>query len=358
MKSKTIKPEKEFDINSFKLTDLPNVGPLKEKRLKEAGVRTPFDILVMGSLELSIVSNMDKEDAVNLVNKVRTKLEDAKVIIKKDSVQALRDHRAKQFHLPSKCNNLDSMMRGGVESQSCTELYAPEGAGKTQYVGSLVMECISNGIPVYYIGCEGTIGLERLEEIAKARGLTPNWDLLQLDEVEDTDRLETIIDHACGKVLENGIKLIVVDGAVGLYRLENDRGRGQLAQRQNDIKPIIRHLRGIADYLNVAVLFTNQVMDNPDGGMYGGDPIKAIGGHIVGHYFKYIIKFNKGGKNKRSATFVKSHMDALQNVEFWLNASGVSDQDLWDMPTEGMKEVNAKIGNESALVDKSVLLES
>src|SRR5574337_681280 len=125
MKSKVKKEEKEFSIDDFTLEDLPNVGPTKAKRLREAGVRTPFDILVMGSLELSIVSNMDKDDAVNLVNKVRTKLEDAKVIIKKDSVQALRDHRAKQFHLKSGCENLDSMMRGGVESQSCTELYAP-----------------------------------------------------------------------------------------------------------------------------------------------------------------------------------------------------------------------------------------
>lgn len=357
MKTKVKKETKDFDINNFTVESLPGVGPVKAKRMKENGVRTPWDIAVMGSLELSVECNMDKDEAKDLVKKVRDKLIEAGLMINKDSVESLRKHIEKRFHVASGCKGLDEMMRGGLESQACTEIYAPEGAGKTQYVNSIVVNSIANGQAVYYIGCEGTIDLERLDELAQARGLTLNYDLLFLDEVTDTDMLEEVVDHAIGKIQGKDVKLIVVDGAVGLYRLENDRGRGQLAQRQNDIKPMIRHLRGIADYLNIAVLFTNQVMDNPDSG-FGGDPIKAIGGHVVGHYVKYIIKFNKGGKNKRSATFVKSHKDALQNVEFYLNASGVSDTDIFELPSEGMKEVDKKLATDSAMVDKSLLLET
>ena len=357
LKTKKVKETKDFDINNFTVESLPGVGPVKAKRMKENGVRTPWDIAVMGSLELSVECNMEKDEAKDLVKKVRDKLIEAGYMINKDSVETLKKHLAKRFHIPSGCKNLDDMMRGGLESQSLTEIYAPEGAGKTQYVNSLVVGCLSSGQGVYYIGCEGTIDFERLDELAEARGVKIDYDLLLLDEVTDTDQLEEIVDHTIGKIHDKGVKLIVIDGAVGLYRLENDRGRGQLNQRQNDIKPMLRHMRGIADYLNIAVLFTNQVMDNPDSG-FGGDPIKAIGGHVVGHQVRYIIKFNKGGKNKRSATFVKSHKDALQNVEFYLNASGVSDTDIYEKPSEGMKEVDKKLAVDTQMIDKSLLLES
>jgi hypothetical protein len=66
-------------------------------------------------------------------------------------------------------------------------------------------------------------------------------------------------------------------------------------------------------------------MGNPDG---FGEPDKPIGGHVVGHNFRYILRFNKGAGNKRIARFVKSNKHAISDAEFWLNREGVSDVDV------------------------------
>ena len=80
----------------------------------------------------------------------------------------------------------------------------------------------------------------------------------------------------------------------------------------------------MAEYLNLAVLITNQVMGNPDGG-YGGEPDKPIGGHIAGHNCRFIVRFNKGGGKKRIAKFIKSNKHAISEEIFFLNQEGVSD---------------------------------
>jgi meiotic recombination protein DMC1 len=185
--------------------------------------------------------------------------------------------------------------------------------------------------PVYWIECEGTFDVDRLLDIAEVRGLiTPDnkdtfLDNLHYASALTTDDIERVVNTCVPKILEKKIELIVIDGAIGKYRLEYDAGRGDLNQRQNDIKPVLKHLMNMAELLNLAIVSTNQVMGNPDG---FGEPDKPIGGHVVGHNFRYILRFNKGAGNKRIARFVKSNKHAISDAEFWLNREGVSDIDV------------------------------
>ena len=45
----------------------------------------------------------------------------------------------------------------------------------------------------------------------------------------------------------------------------------------------MRSLTRIADEFGVAVVVTNQVVSNPDSGMFTKDPLKPIGGNIMAH---------------------------------------------------------------------------
>jgi len=55
-----------------------------------------------------------------------------------------------------------------------------------------------------------------------------------------------------------------------------------------------------------------------------GDPIKPIGGNVVGHASTYRIYFKKQGK-KRIARMVDSPKDALLECQYTLNEKGIDD---------------------------------
>jgi len=306
------------------LKSIEGIGPAAAKKLSESGVSSPIDIVIMGSQEISQVTGKSKEESVKLVEKVTFQLEDEGKIPKIRTVEDLLEFRKKQFKLPSGCKALDDLIQGGIESQSLTELYGQEGAGKTQYVESLCVNTLSRGEAVYFIDCEGTMDIERMQQIAKVRGVNCELSKLLIDLTGNTDSLERAVKSCTKRILENGVKLIIVDGMIGLYRMEYDRGRAELNTRQNDMKVVLRRLKNMAEYLNVAVLITNQVMGNPDAG-YGANPIKPIGGHLFGHNVKHIIVFNKGGGVKRTAKIMKSNKYGMYGCEFYLNEMGVSD---------------------------------
>jgi hypothetical protein len=61
-------------------------------------------------------------------------------------------------------------------------------------------------------------------------------------------------------------------------------GRGELSVRQQNLGQMLSKLMKLAEEFNVAVLYTNQVMSNPDGGMsFVSDPKKPVGGHVLAH---------------------------------------------------------------------------
>ena len=165
-------------------------------------------------------------------------------------------------------------------------------------------------------------------EIANARGynLSDKLDKLHVLATQDTHTIRKTVKFIIPKILELQAKLIIVDGMVGIFRFEYDQGRGELNDRQNLIKHPLRHLKRIAEYMNVAVVVTNQVTANPNAG-YGADPMLPIGGYIFGHTARQIIKINKGGKAHRTAMLKKSHKIGQSECEFYLTAAGVSDSE-------------------------------
>lgn len=335
-------PSQKFDIK---------LGPITTKKLQDSGAKTVMDLLIMGAEEISIKTGMKMEDCYDIEQKCIDRLTELGKLPKLSNWKEQKDYQKSVTHIPTNCAPLDEMLRGGVETKSITEVYGPEGAGKTQFVMAAAVEALKQGFGVYVIDCENTFDYERFEEIAKHHDLELTDEVMSKFELEVTPDTYTIIraiDRLASKVEEKNIKLVLVDGLVGKFRMEYDQGRGVLNDRQNKIKSPIRHLWGIAFYLDCAVVCTNQVMDNPDGA-YTGEPTKPIGGHILGHTAKYIIRFNKGAKNKRIGKFIKSNKDIQREVEFYLTEEGVSETpEMVKMPK--FKEGEAK--------DTSLLLES
>jgi DNA repair protein RadA len=96
---------------------------------------------------------------------------------------------------------------------------------------SFIMRCITFPIPDYLH--TGTFRAEKIQSIAKARGLDSANTLCNIYPVQPTDskQQESYIEEACSSIESNSkIKLLIVDSMMFHYRAEYP-GRSGLAKR-------------------------------------------------------------------------------------------------------------------------------
>lgn len=308
-------------IKEFNLQDLEGIGPTTEKKLNNAGIFTPFDIVVRGIKEFSRTSGLDIEVAEKHVNSIKKQLSEQGEVIEINDLETLRELRKKQIKTPIKVAELDEMLKGGFETQSLYEIYGGEGNGKTQMSTTLAVEALANDDGVAFIDCEGTFDEERFDEIYFARyGSKYVGDKLAYHLWTDPVQLISGVRGMIEELIKKDVRYIIIDGLVGVMRL-NYEGRGELYDRQNELEVVLKYLKNISLIFNIGVIITNQVMANPEP---FGPKEKPVGGHVLGHYVKYIIHITKGMKNNRVAHLVKSNKGAQGDYVFFLNEEGVS----------------------------------
>ena len=121
---------------------------------------------------------------------------------------------------------------------------------------------------------------------------------------------------------EYPVRMIIVDSIMSAFRLDFG-GRGDLSNRQIILKEHIKELSRIALVFNCIVLFTNQIMMNPNAMM--GDPVKPVGGTVLSHTAKQIVYLRKGTKSKVVAKLVDSPDSAKDEAVLQLTKKGLED---------------------------------
>src|SRR3984885_14148837 len=120
--------------------------------------------------------------------------------------------------------------------------------------------------------------------------------------------------------------LIVVDSATALYRTDYS-GRGELSARQMHLARFLRSLLRLADEFGVAVVITNQVVAQVDGGatMFNADPKKPIGGNIMAHASTTRLYLRKGRGETRVCKIYDSPCLPEAEAIFSINEDGIGD---------------------------------
>ncbi len=317
-------------VDELRLDSLDGVGPVTTKKLTDAGVHNIMDLVVRGPVDIAEVTGMDKETAEKIVTKARQTLME-QGLIGKDFVTATEIYKRRQDigKITTGTQCLDQLLDGGLETQALTEVYGEFGSGKTQFCHTL---CVTVQKPkeegglgggVLYVDSENTFRPERIVSIAKAKGLDPEKVLDNIIVARAYNSAhQTLIMEEAGSIIEkHGIKLLIADSAVGLFRSEY-LGRGTLSERQQRLNRFMHLLVRTAETYNCAALATNQVMASPD--VFFGDPTKPIGGNVVAHTSTYRIYFKKSGK-KRIARMVDSPHHPEEEVIFTVTEGGVAD---------------------------------
>jgi len=328
---KNLKMVDNFNITQFEGKGV-GIGPKSIEKLQAAGMNTVFDICIRGSQELSEITGMSQGDIDEAMRASYKIIEDSGRCRKREmTVLDLYNYRMKLPKIKTLSSKIDGLLKGGIEMEATTEVYGEYASGKTQFCNTLAVEAIQqHGFNVLWIDCEDTFDPGRIIEIIIARGYAKDeeeakdkfFDKITYKFVPNTDMLVSEVNHVSYVMLEKDIKLIIIDGSIGQFRQEYI-GRGTLSIRQNNLARFMGHLSNIAFFFNCAIVFTNQVQADPS--MMFGDPIKPIGGNVVGHSSTYRLYFKKLG-SKRVARMVDSPKGAVEDVRFSLTDKGVEDE--------------------------------
>jgi len=241
--------------------------------------------------------------------------------------------RKELIHLTSGCKAVDTLLGGGFETGSITEMFGEFRCGKTQLCHTL---CVTCQLPqsqgggegkAMYIDTEGTFRPERCRAIAERFGLDPDdvLDNIAFARAFNSDHQQQLLIQASAMMCESRYALLVVDSATALFRTDYS-GRGELNARQINLAKFLRSLQRLADEFGVAVVITNQVVAQVDGAaMFNPDPKKPIGGHIIAHASTTRLSLRKGKNEERIMKIYDSPCLAENEATFGIYGDGVRD---------------------------------
>lgn len=237
------------------------------------------------------------------------------------------------IHLTTGSRELDSILGGGIETGSITELFGEFRTGKTQLCHTLCVTCqlsIDRGGGegrVLYIDTEGTFRPERIVAIAERFNLNQQdvLDNVAFARAYNTDHQMELLNQACAMMAESRYAVLIVDSATALYRTDYT-GRGELAPRQQHMARFLRKLQRLADEFGIAVVITNQVIAQVDGSScYLSDPKKPMGGNVIAHASQTRLYLRKGKGNNRICRIYDSPNLPSSECVFSISEAGIGD---------------------------------
>lgn len=242
--------------------------------------------------------------------------------------------RSELISITTGSKQLDTLLGGGIETGSITEIFGEFRTGKSQLCHTLAVTC---QLPIdmgggegkcLYIDTEGTFRPQRLLSIGTRYGLDGP---VALDNVAyarayNADHQYTLLLQAASMMAESRFSLLIVDSIMALYRTDFS-GRGELSARQTHVAKYMRMLQRLADEFGIAVVITNQVVAQVDGAasMFNADPKKPIGGNIIAHSSTTRLSLRKGRGPQRICKIYDSPCLPESEAIFAIYEDGIGD---------------------------------
>jgi len=318
--------KEEIDKNAdYELKDLPGIGDVTLKKLKEEGISSVRALALVPKSNL-IDAGIGEKTAAKIIKAAQ---EVEKLGFK--SADIIWEKRKQIRKLSTGSQNFDDLLGGGFEPGALTELFGEYRTGKTQLTHQL---CVNvqlsheeGGLEgaALYIDTEGTFRAERIIQMAEAKDLD-NREVLKniiVGRAYNSDHQILLVKDASRIIEENNVKIIIVDSLISHFRAEYI-GRGTLATRQQLLNGHIHDLLRLTEtYDELAAVVTNQVSARPD--VFYGNPIIHTGGHIVAHGATIRIYLRKGKGEQRVAKVIDAPHLPEADAIFTITEDGIKD---------------------------------
>ena len=218
-------------------------------------------------------------------------------------------------HLTIGASSLDELLQGGLEGGAITLFFGEAGTGKTNICLQIAKIVALTGKKVIYIDTEG-VSLERLKQMAGEVYEDVMKNILFF-EPHTFDEQEKFVDKAV-KLAESSLEVgvIILDSATIHYRLtRNDEEKGI----RKSLSPQLAKLLAVSRTKDIPIVLTSQVYTDLEKGTF-----EPLGGHVLLHNAKAIIRLDKVGTGTRRAVIIKHrHLEEGRRADFKLTKDGV-----------------------------------
>jgi len=304
---------------------LAGVGEKTAEKMKEAGYTDYMSIAAASAGELVANVGVGEDTANKIIASARDSLE-----MGFETATSVLKKRASVGKITTGSSTLDTLIGGGIETQSITEAHGAFGSGKSQIAHQLAVnvqlpkEKGGLNARAIFIDTENTFRAERIMEMAKGMGIDPKKALenILVARAYNSDHQTLLAEKAEEHIKKNNVRIIIVDSLTSAFRSDYT-GRGTLANRQQKLNRHLHALQRLGDVYNAAIYVTNQVMARPD--ILFGDPTAPIGGHILGHTATYRIYLRKSKAEKRVAKLIDSPCLPEGETVFKVVTDGIKD---------------------------------
>jgi len=232
------------------------------KKLKAEGYHTIESIAYTPKRQLITVKGISEAKAEKISN------EAAKLVpLGFTTASEFHSRRSELICLTTGSKQLDTLLGGGVETGSITEVFGEFRTGKSQLCHTLAVTC---QLPIdmgggegkcLYIDTEGTFRPNRLVSIAERYGLSPNdcLDNVAYARAYNAEHQLNLLHLAAQMMAELRFSLLIVDSIMSLYRTDY-AGRGELSARQTSVAKFMRTLQRLADEFGIAVVLLTKLL--------------------------------------------------------------------------------------------------
>ncbi|RMD44702.1 hypothetical protein DV735_g430, partial [Chaetothyriales sp. CBS 134920] len=309
------------------------------KLMIEGGYHTVESIAYSTRKQLEQVKGISEAKATKLQNEAMKH-----VPMGFTTATEMHQRRSDLISITTGSKALDRLLGGGIETGSITEIFGEFRTGKSQICHTLAVTCqlpfdMGGGEgKCLYIDTEGTFRPTRLLSVANRYGLEGEevLDNVAYARAYNSEHQLQLLKQAAQMMCETRFSLLIVDSATALYRTDYT-GRGELSSRQSHIAGFMRTLQRLADEFGIAVVITNQVTAQVDGGpsaMFNPDPKKPIGGNIIAHASTTRLSLKKGRGETRICKIYDSPCLPEGDTLFAIYEHGIDDPQI----KEGDKE--------------------
>jgi DNA repair protein RadB len=210
------------------------------------------------------------------------------------------------------CSPLDVLLGGGVESGAITELYGEAASGKTNACLQLARNVARAGRKVAFIDTEG-VSVERLAQMCEGDAEAVRRGILFFEPFSLREQEQVVEKAARLAASSPEVGLIVLDSATLHYRVTLSGTDGVRERRA--LAAQLQLLASVARKRDLPVVITNQVYTDIE-----TDLLEPVGGQLVRHITKAVVRFEKVSPGLRRAVIVKHRSlpegaDALFRIE-------------------------------------------
>ena len=281
------------------LEQLPGVGKGTSEKMREGGILTIMGVATSTPSQLKDAAGVTEAAARKLINAARDLCE-----LGFESGMDVDKTQQDTEYIKTYCESIDKLLGGGLRLGTTMEAFGAYASGKTNLSHLFAVSTIKKFPDSYviWVDSENTFSSKRIREFCNGLEMDPDLVLshIKVGKSVSSDH-QILLTESIEKEIVKGIdvKLIIIDSLMNHFRAEY-LGRGTLAGRQQMINGYLHKIGVLVANYGMAVYMTNQIQLDP--GQMFGNPEKAIGGSIVGHFATtrvWIVKASKGTRRMK-----------------------------------------------------------